>query len=109
MVLNAERISAIVKGTDLENGNQWDSICSWIDFTVFAMADDYLFIITFEFIKDFVENTMAEIIHVAPVFFFFTYHNTSPGLSICTVSAEALVTLMHGPENGKLNSFDYSS
>lgn len=70
MVLNAERIFAIIKVTDLENGNQCESICSWIDFTVFAMADDCLFIITFEFIKDFVENTMAEITHVAPVFVF---------------------------------------
>lgn len=70
MVLNAEWIFAIVKGTDLENGNQWDSVCSWIDFTVFAMADDYLFITTFEFIKDFVENTMTKITHGAPVFVF---------------------------------------
>lgn len=60
----------MAKVTELENGSQCDSLCSWIDFLVLAMADDHLFILIFEFIKDFVENTMAEITHVALVFAF---------------------------------------
>lgn len=46
---------------------------------------------------------------MVPQSLFFTYHNTSPGQSLCAVSAEALAIRMHGPENGKLNNFDYSS
>lgn len=70
MVLNAEQTVAIANVTDLENGNQCDSICGWFDFTVLAMADDYLFFTVFEFIKDFAQNTMVEITHVALVFAF---------------------------------------
>lgn len=42
------------------------------DFTIWAMADEYLFIIIFEYVKGFVEDTMSEI-NQAFLVFAFTY------------------------------------